>query len=178
MGDTGLNLGGNKKTAFAIKEVTVECGRKINVAMIHHIQLIFEQHELEHADPLLCLFFYNNKYYSTIQSVVGLIPRCWTLRPEEPWVWRPTISYTLIFYCAESRGLNLPSPTPCRCSRDSCNVVIVNDKVSLWMLRGPKETPGMPISSRKASKRLLLPNISKRILQISKILRNALTGVR
>ena len=122
--------------------------------------------------------FYNNKYYSTIQSVVGLIPRCWTLRPEEPWVWRPTISYTLIFYCAESRGLNLPSPAPCRCSRDSCNVVIVNDKVSLWMLRGPKETPGTPISSRKASKRLLLPNISKRILQISKILRNALTGVR
>lgn len=122
--------------------------------------------------------FYENKYYSTTQPLVGLVPRCWTLRPEEPWVQRPTISYTLIFNCVECRCLNLPSPSPCRCSRDSCNVVIVNDKVSLWMLRGPKETLGMPISSRKASKRLLFPNISKRMLQVSKILRNALTGVR
>lgn len=57
MGDTGLNSGENKKIAFAIKEVTVECGRKTKIVMIHHIQLVFEQHELERADPLLCLFF-------------------------------------------------------------------------------------------------------------------------
>lgn len=42
MGDTGLNSGKNKKTAFAIKEVTVECGRKTKIVMIHHIQLVFK----------------------------------------------------------------------------------------------------------------------------------------
>ena len=57
MGDIALNLGENKKTVFAIKEVTVECGRKTKIVMIHHIQLVFEQHELESADALLCLFF-------------------------------------------------------------------------------------------------------------------------
>ena len=155
MGDTGLNLGGNKKTAFAIKEVTVECGRKINVAMIHHIQLIFEQHELEHADPLLCLFFYNNKYYSTIQSVVGLIPRCWTLRPEEPWVWRPTISYTWI------HSIGTPDPHVVQlCSRDCVRLCGRKVKFSasklqylhpksssatswLWDLRQDSTSPGL-----------------------------------
>lgn len=78
MGDTGLNLGGNKKTAIAIKEVTVECGRKTKIVMIYHIQLVFEQHERERAYPLLCLFFINDKYYSTTQSVVGWICGCWT----------------------------------------------------------------------------------------------------
>lgn len=42
MGDTGLNSGENKKIAFAIKEVTVECGRKTKIVMIHHIQLVFK----------------------------------------------------------------------------------------------------------------------------------------
>lgn len=57
MGGTGLNLGENRKTAFAIKEVTVECVRETRNVMIYHIQLMFERHEFEHAGPLICLFF-------------------------------------------------------------------------------------------------------------------------
>lgn len=113
--------------------------------------------------------FLNSKYYSTTLSMVGLIPGCWTLDKEEPRIWKANCKlYSNFWLHGVARGrahITLPLPTRLRCSRVNCNVVMVNDK---GMVREHKETLRAPISSMKAS----AVNISKRMLQGSKILRN------
>lgn len=113
--------------------------------------------------------FLNSKYCNTTLSMVGLIPGCWTLDKEEPRIWKANYKlYSNVWLHGVARGrahLTLPLPTRLRCSRVNYNVVMVNDK---GMVREHKETLRAPISSMKAS----TVNISKRMLQGSKILRN------